>query len=672
MFDKFKRFYSNATTQFSLYSVTITIISIAILNWSQILAPLELNIYDFNFGLRPLEKTEDRIVIVKWDDENISALKETTVSDRTLSRLLEKIIEQKPREIGLDLYRDIPVSSPTLADEENLIYYQTLKELFAKSNNVFGIEKVIEPIVDSPPILEQKGQVAASDLPVDIDKAIRRSYIYPETTSDGTAAGLPYLGARLAYEYLADENFSAENFGENALKLYNKQTKIILNPLESFVGSFTGDKYSFNILVNWRKANPAFKIISVIDVLSNRTPANFFTDKIVLIGGMATSIADRHQTPLNHWNDSIVYGIEILAQATSSIISAALDGRQLINPANQLIKLLLVAFSAAAFILAIYKNQHARSIHLYFWSFGYAICLSLLLLLCAVISMHLGYWLPVTTAIGSIWILYFALNYYVYKLNDKQRVALFEAFITDRDHSTGNIANSIASSNHTINDLTEELQENLFNPAKFRPQQVNKDLETILKRTDNIQNQLVKIKKDQQATRDFVNFGYLQKVNKLELTNINSFIAETVNNFVNEKDYQYEVVVEQIYDPKLKKARIDRISLSTVIKNLLNNAFFAVAPTKEDNTGFIPTVKVQSKLIGRTLQIIIQDNGNGIPPAYQKRIFEPFVTFKRQSVGRGLGLYYVSQIATTFKGSIKVKSEHDQGSIFTFSIPLIP
>lgn len=362
------------------------------------------------------------------------------------------------------------------------------------------------------------------------------------------------------------------------------------------------------------------------------------------------------------------YWVKLLVRLSAP----ALDGRQLINPANQLIKSLLVAFSTAAFVLAIYKNQHVRSIHLYFWSFGYAVCLSILLLLCAVYSMHLGYWLPVTTAIGSIWILYFALNYYVYKLNDKQRVALFEAFLGNVDHWIGNRANSIAISRNTAKELAEEIKENLFDPGQFNLEQANQKLGTIIKRTDNIQDQIVKMKQNQKTIRNFINFGYLQKVNKLEPTFINEFIAETVNNFVNEKDYEYEVVVEQIYDPKLKKVRIDQISLSMVIENLLNNAFFAVAPTTVDDSGFTPTVKVQSKLVGRSLQIIIQDNGNGIPPAYQKRIFEPFVTFKPRGLGEGLGLYHVSQVATTFKGSIKVKSQQNQGSKFTFSIPLIP
>ena len=139
MLQKLKRLYSKSVNKFSLYSVAVALMSLIIFSWSQILLPLELNIYDFSFWLRPLEKKDERIVIVKWDDDNISSLKETNISDRTLSLLLKKIIEQKPREIGLDLYRDIPVSSPTLSDEENIKYYQSLKDLFTKTNNIFVI-----------------------------------------------------------------------------------------------------------------------------------------------------------------------------------------------------------------------------------------------------------------------------------------------------------------------------------------------------------------------------------------------------------------------------------------------------------------------------------------------------------------------------------------------------
>lgn len=665
---RLKRLYSKSINKFSLYSITVAIISLAILNWSQILLPLELNIYDFSFWLRPLERNDERVVIVKWDDENISTLKETTISDRTLSLLLEKIIEQKPREIGLDIYRDIPVSSPTLSDEENIEYYQSLKNLFTKTNSVFVIEKTVEPIVESPKILQDKDQVAASDIPVDRDKRIRRSYIYPKTTDSGTAAGLPYLGARLAYEYLADEQFSAEEFGDNALKIFNKQKKIILAPLQSFAGSPADDKYSFNILINWRKANPSFETISVIDVLSNRTPTNFFTDKVVLVGGTGTSVADRYQIPLNHWNNSVVYGVEILAHVTSSIISAAIDDRQLIAPASQSIKLLLIVFSITTISYLIYKNKNLRSINLYFLSFGYVVCLTLLLLLCAVTSMLLGYWLPISKAIGCVWILYFALNYFVYRLNEEKRVELLEAFIGDFNHGLGNRLSSIISSRNTINGLTKDVRLDLQNLDELN-NSVNQKLDTIIKRTNNIQNQVARIKTYQEKIRNFVDFGYLNKVNELELVNINEFIAETVEHFISQENYEYQIVVEQIYDPRLKNVRIDKIAISIVIENLLDNAFYAVAPGESINNEFTPTVKVESKLRKKFLEIVIEDNGNGIPLAYQERIFQPFVTFKPS--GQGLGLFLVNKIAKIFNGSIKVESQQNQGCKFIFTIPLI-
>lgn len=667
MLQKFKRLYSKAANKFSLYSIIVATVSLIILNWSQILLPLELDIYDFSFWLRPPEKTDERIVIVKWDDENTSTLKETTISDRTLSLLLKKIIEQQPREIGLDLYRDIPVSSPSLSDEENSKYYQSLRNLFTKTNNIFVIEKTIEPIVESPKILKSKDQVAASDIPADKDKVIRRSYIYPKTTEQGKAAGLPYLGARLAYEYLADEQFSAEEFGDNALKIFNKEKKVILAPLQSFTGSPVDDDYSFNVLINWRKS-PPFRTISVIEVLSNRTPANFFADKVVLIGGMSTSVADRHTTPLNRWNNSVVYGVEIQGQVTSSIISAALDDRQLIKPAYQTIELLLIIFSATTVTYCIYKNKNIRSVNLYFLSFGYLFCITLFLLICAVASMFLGYWLPVSKAIGCVWILYFALNYFVYRLNEEKRVELLKAFIGDFNHGLGNRLSSIVSSRNTINGYTEDLRLALQNSNEL-DNSVSQKLDTIIKRTNNIQNQVARIKTYQEKIRNFVDFGYLNKVNELELININEFIRETVERFIAQENYEYQIVVKQIYDPRLKNILIDKIAISMVIENLLDNAFYAVAPAEDINNEFIPTVKVKSKLRKKFLQIIIEDNGNGIPLAYQERIFQPFVTFKPS--GQGLGLFLVDKIAKIFNGSIKVESEHAQGCKFIFTIPLI-
>jgi adenylate cyclase len=665
MIANLKRFYSRQSVKFTLYGSFVTILTLAILNWTQFLQPLELFIYDFNFKIRSPEATDDRIVIVNWDEENIEAFQETIISDRTITMLLKKIIEQKPREIGLDLYREIPVSSPQLSDEENLKYSKELQKLFTTTDNIFAIEKVIEPIINSPVILKQKDQVAASDTPVDEDRIVRRAYIYPTTNEEGKAAGLPYLGARLAYEYLAHEKFSAEAFGPKALRIFKEHTEVILKPLESFIGRSIYDKYSFSVFVNWRKAE--FRSISVIEVLNNRVPANYFTDKIVLIGSTATSTADHHLIPLNRWNDSVIYGIEIQAQVTSSIISAALDHRMLINPVAKLIEFFLTVASTGFILYTVYRRRNLRSINLYFSSFASAFIVSIILLFTSLISMKAGYWLPTATSIGNIWVLSYATNYYLYKLNEKKRTALLKAFIEDFNHGLGNRLSSINSSRNTINIFVREIKELLITLNNSNKSQVEQKLNTIDKRAENIKNQVARVIDYQERIRNFVDFGYLNKLNNLESIDVNQFVAQVVEQFITRSKYEYPVSLQQKYDRKLDKALIDRSAWTIVLENLLDNAFYAVAPTNHDENR-TSTIKIESQLKNNSIQIIVEDNGVGIPLANRQRIFLPFVSFKSGS-GQGVGLYLVQSIAQIHNGSIKVESQEGRGSKFIFTIP---
>jgi CHASE2 domain-containing sensor protein len=69
---------------------------------------LEWEVRDEFFRLRPAASQEDAIVIVTIDEADIQAAGNWPISDRTLADLLTAIRAQKPRVIGLDLYRDIP------------------------------------------------------------------------------------------------------------------------------------------------------------------------------------------------------------------------------------------------------------------------------------------------------------------------------------------------------------------------------------------------------------------------------------------------------------------------------------------------------------------------------------------------------------------------------------
>ena len=69
------------------------------------------------------------------------------------------------------------------------------------------------------------------------------------------------------------------------------------------------------------------------------------------------------------------------------------------------------------------------------------------------------------------------------------------------------------------------------------------------------------------------------------------------------------------------------------------------------------------------VQVIVQDNGIGIPADNLSRLFEPFFTTKPN--GTGLGLPITRRIIEEHRGSIAVTSEPHQGTKFVLSLPSI-
>ena len=71
----------------------------------------------------------------------------------------------------------------------------------------------------------------------------------------------------------------------------------------------------------------------------------------------------------------------------------------------------------------------------------------------------------------------------------------------------------------------------------------------------------------------------------------------------------------------------------------------------------------------------VADTGIGIPKEHRESIFEPFrqvdETIAREYGGVGLGLSIVKRLTSSMKGTIRVESQLDQGSVFTVTLPLV-
>jgi two-component system sensor histidine kinase/response regulator len=66
----------------------------------------------------------------------------------------------------------------------------------------------------------------------------------------------------------------------------------------------------------------------------------------------------------------------------------------------------------------------------------------------------------------------------------------------------------------------------------------------------------------------------------------------------------------------------------------------------------------------------IQDNGDGLTPEEQARLFTPFTQLNRiRANGHGLGLSIVRRIVEKLEGQVGVVSQPGRGSVFTFTLP---
>jgi PAS domain S-box-containing protein len=101
-----------------------------------------------------------------------------------------------------------------------------------------------------------------------------------------------------------------------------------------------------------------------------------------------------------------------------------------------------------------------------------------------------------------------------------------------------------------------------------------------------------------------------------------------------------------------KYPRVRAVSgeIKQVISNLIANAADAVG-----NKGTIAVTLGSIQNDGQTmLQMLIEDDGSGIPPEHLQHLFEPFFTTKK-NVGTGLGLWLTKEIVDRYGGNIEVR-----------------
>jgi signal transduction histidine kinase len=116
----------------------------------------------------------------------------------------------------------------------------------------------------------------------------------------------------------------------------------------------------------------------------------------------------------------------------------------------------------------------------------------------------------------------------------------------------------------------------------------------------------------------------------------------------------------------VQMARADPGRVLQVILNLGKNALDAMHEAGGT------TLTLACRNAGDWVELLVQDDGPGIPPDLQARMFEPFVSTKGPGKGTGLGLHLVREIVTSHAGTIECESQSGKGTQFRVQLPASP
>ncbi|MCD4717468.1 MAG: PAS domain S-box protein [Desulfobacterales bacterium] len=146
---------------------------------------------------------------------------------------------------------------------------------------------------------------------------------------------------------------------------------------------------------------------------------------------------------------------------------------------------------------------------------------------------------------------------------------------------------------------------------------------------------------------------------------IHSLIKKTVSFLEPHLKFKSIDIVLNFEDEALP-IKSDPKMLEQVFVNLVSNAIYAVKEKGTDKG----RIELKISRAGPNMEIMISDNGTGIPEGDQKKIFDLFYTTKPLGKGTGLGVPICRNIIKKLGGDISVESQEGTGTTFTVRIPV--
>lgn len=288
---------------------------------------LEWMFLDTMLRLRPIEKPDERVVIVGIDEKDIEWVGQYPIPDQRIAELLTKLETYKPLAIGLDIFKNVPVEP---GGEE-------LKRVLQENTNIIGIEKILLPGKISPPPMPPE-QIGFVDLHNDEDTKNRRYLLHTTNPGDNenVEADKYSLALRLVNKYLNAKGINLETGKKDPSTIMIRGIELP-RIVENFGGYVNLHSGGTSILMNFRNNPQPFRVMSLREILNGRVNAELLRDRIVLIGNQSMSAGDFFNTDAVTTSVTTlelkgqIYGVDYHAHVISQILSTVIDGRPMLN-----------------------------------------------------------------------------------------------------------------------------------------------------------------------------------------------------------------------------------------------------------------------------------------------------------------------------------------------------
>jgi signal transduction histidine kinase len=156
-----------------------------------------------------------------------------------------------------------------------------------------------------------------------------------------------------------------------------------------------------------------------------------------------------------------------------------------------------------------------------------------------------------------------------------------------------------------------------------------------------------------------------------DITDLVSKYADLACHGMRALDASVQAEIDLERDPKAGTVALEPESIGRALLNLLNNAFQATRErAARMSEAYSPRVTVRTRRNEASVVAEVADNGDGVEPKIQNRIFEPFYTTRPPGSGTGLGLSISYDIVTKGHGGSLRLVAGNGGATFMVTLPV--